>query len=258
MGFFDRLFAEVHVPGADGKRILDVPSAMNLRELGDYDTPEGPTCMHRFLRCGSTRCLGQRDRAWLRDYGLTHVLDLRGSGEGPELTCPYARDRSVTWKNVTLYGQNLSDPALLTARKTLDYLAGGYLSMLANHDAVRDVMVFLANVPREECALFHCAAGMDRTGMVSMLLLGFAGVSRADIIRDYLYSFAPVVEVDRYVETGEQPASLGNTRLVGRLGTISSVYDAVVQAHGSIASYLRACGVAEDDLARLHDRLLKP
>ena len=258
MGFFDRLFAEVHVPGADGVRILDLPSAMNLRELGGYETPEGPTCAHRFLRCGSTRCLGQRDRAKLLDYGLTHVLDLRGSGEGPELTCPYARDRAVTWKNVTLYGQNLSDPALLTARKTLDYLAGGYLSMLANHDAVRDVMVFLANVPHDECALFHCAAGMDRTGMVSMLLLGFAGVSRADVIKDYLYSFASVPDVDRYVDTGELGAPAGGTRLEGRYGTISSVYDAVVAAHGSIGGYLRACGIEEANLARLHARLLEP
>lgn len=256
MGFFDRLFSEVHVPGADGVRILDVPSAMNLRELGGYDTPYGPTASHRFLRCGSTRCLGQKDRRWLSEYGLTHVLDLRGSGESPELTCPYARDRGVTWANIPFFGFNLSDPALVSAKGNLDYLAGAYLSMLGNHDAVCQVMTFLAKVPREECALFHCAAGMDRTGVTAMLLLGSVGVSRTDIVRDYLYSFAPVQEVDRFVETGETPPALANSRLSGRLKTIASVYDVLVDAYGSITDYLLACGMDEATFEALQQRMV--
>lgn len=257
MGFFDRLFAEVHVPGADGVRILDVPSAMNLRELGGYETPEGPTQAHRFLRCGSTRCLGHRDRAYLREYGLTHVLDLRGSGEAPEATCVYAHERGVVWKNVELYGQNLSDPAVVTAQGTLDYMAGGYWRMLANHGAIRNVMTFLADVPRKECALFHCAAGMDRTGIVAMLLLGSVGVSRTDIIKDYLYSYASVPEVDRFVMTGETLRNSTHVRLQGRQRTISGVYDALVDRYGDIAHYLLACGLSDDELAHLKARLIE-
>ena len=184
MGFLDRLFAEVHVPDADGVRVLDVPSAMNLRDLGGYETPDGPTVTHRFLRCGSTRCMSQKDRAYLRSYGLTHVLDLRGSGESPELTCPYARERSVVWKNVPLLGHNLSDPVFAAAQHDLDYLSRGYVAMLENHETIRQAVSFLATVPHDECALFHCAAGMDRTGVTAMLLLGAAGVSRTDIVRD--------------------------------------------------------------------------
>lgn len=256
MGLLDRLLGEMHTPGADGVRILDVPSAMNLRELGSWPTPDGPTQSHRFLRCGSTRCMSQKDRTWLREYGLTHVLDLRGQGESPELTCPFARERGVSWTNVSLFGQNLSDPALVAAQKDLDYLARGYLAMLGNHDAMRQALSFLAAVPHDECALFHCAAGMDRTGMVAMLLLGVAGVSRSDIVRDYLYSFAPVRQVDHFVETGEVPQVLAGGRLEGRLQTVGKVYDAVVDAHGSVKAYVRACGLAPDELDRLRSRLL--
>lgn len=256
MGLFDRLFAEVHVPGADGVRVLDIPSAMNLRDLGCYDTPDGPTLTHRFLRCGSTRCLGQRDRALLRDFGLTHVLDLRGSGESPELTCPYARDRQVTWKNVPLLGHDLSDPALAAVQHDLDYLARGYLAMVQNRDAVRQALSFLAGVPREECALFHCAAGMDRTGVVAMLLLGSVGVSRTDIVRDYLYSFASVAEVDRFVAEGMAPDSFAGSRLMGRLNTMGKVYDALVASYGSVADYLLVCGLTKGELDRLRLRLL--
>ena len=35
------------------------------------------------------------------------------------------------------------------------------------------------------CALFHCRAGKDRTGVIAMLLLGLAGVDDAQIVADY-------------------------------------------------------------------------
>lgn len=258
MGLLDRLFGEMHTPGADGVRILDIPSAMNLRELGGYDTPDGPTQFRRFLRCGSTRSMMERDRVRLHEMGLTHVLDLRGSGESPEMTCSFARDKAVTWANVGLYGTNLSDERLMAARGNLDYLARGYLAMLANQEAIRQALAFLADMPTRSCALFHCAAGMDRTGVVSMLLLGYAGVSRQDIVRDYLYSFAPVREVDRMVGEGTMPEAMDGSRLSGRINTIGRVYDAVVGAHGSIEAYVRACGLGADELARLRARLLEP
>ena len=256
MGFFDWLLADVHVPGADGVRILDVPSAMNLRELGGYETPHGPTQMHRFLRCGSTRSLSRKDRAFLRDWGLTHVLDLRGQGESPAQTCVYAHEEGVTWANVTLFGANLSDSTLVAAQKNLDYLSRGYLSMLTNHEAVCQAMRFLATVPRDACALFHCAAGMDRTGMVSMLLLGAADVARDDIVKDYLYSFASVGEVERFMRDGTTPQTTSGGRLTGRFGTIAGVYDSLVSAHGSVGAYLLDAGLTKDELALLRARLL--
>jgi protein-tyrosine phosphatase len=256
VGLFERLFGEMHTPDADGIRILDVPTAMNLRELGGYPTPDGPTRAHRFLRCGSTRCMGQRDRTKLKEYGLTHVLDLRGSGEGPELTCGFFRERGITWKNIALFGQNLSDPALMAAQGSLDYLAGSYLRMVGNHDVVREVMGFLADVPQDECVLFHCAAGMDRTGVTSMLLLGYAGVSRNDIIKDYLYSFAPVREVDGYVDEGRELRPDTDGRLSGRRNAIAGVYEAIVEAYGGVGPYLEACGMTPDELDRLRARLL--
>ncbi|MBR1828536.1 MAG: tyrosine-protein phosphatase [Atopobiaceae bacterium] len=258
MGLFDRLFGEIHVPDADGVRVLDVPSAMNLRDLGGYETPDGPTVARRFLRCGSTRCISQKDRSYLRSYGLTHVLDLRGSGESPELTCPYAREHDITWRNVTLLGQNLSDPAFAAAQQNMDYLSRGYLAMLENHETIRQAMAFLASVPFEECALFHCAAGMDRTGVVAMLLLGLAGVSRTDIVRDYLYSFASVREVDRFVAEGAAPESFAGSRLMGRLDTMGKVYDAVIESYVSFAAYLLACELTQAELDQLRRRLLTP
>jgi len=42
------------------------------------------------------------------------------------------------------------------------------------------------NASEGRCTLFHCTAGKDRTGIVSMALLKSYGVSDEDIVRDYM------------------------------------------------------------------------
>lgn len=258
MGLFDLLFPETHVEGADGVRILDTPSAMNLRGLGGYDTPDGPTQAGRYVRCGSTRYISERDIKYLLNHGLTHVLDLRGSAESPQLTCAFARRRGVAWKNVSLYDFDLSDPKIAAVQKDSGYLSRGYLSMLGRREAIRQVFSWFAAVPSHECVLFHCAAGMDRTGVTAMLLLGLVGVSRADITRDYLYSFAPHAAVDRYVDEGVPPQNMREGRLSTLLDVIGQTYDQVMGLYGGVGAYLAACGVTEAELEALRARLLEP
>ena len=42
------------------------------------------------------------------------------------------------------------------------------------------------NAEKGICTLFHCTAGKDRTGIVSMALLKSYGVSDEEIIKDYM------------------------------------------------------------------------
>lgn len=256
MGWLDKLFPTMEAPIAEA-RVLEVPSGRNIRELGGYDTPDGPVRYHRFLRSGSTQYLNHRDIERLRDYGVTHVLDLRGALESPQSTCCFARQRAVTWANVELYDCDISDPRLTQAARTDDWLVDSYLSMLANHAAVRAIIEFCASAPRTACLLFHCAAGMDRTGMTAMLLLGLVGVSRDDIIRDYGYSFGTVDEVDHAVETGECAVQTPWMNLTERLDAIAAVYDTLINAYGDVHSYLLDCGVGQDVLEKLRARLLE-
>jgi protein-tyrosine phosphatase len=274
MGLLDRLLrigrrassegsaASAHVEvepielAADGRSLL-LPNIANLRELGGYDTPDGPTKSHRFLRSASTRMLAPADRRRLYAYGLTHVLDLRGQFERPSETCSFSREQGVVWKNVEFYHADLTQQPwdMDDSAGELDFHVHAYLSMLANRQTVREVVGFLASVPADECALFHCAAGMDRTGVTSMLLLGAAGVSRDDITRDYLYSFATVAEVERYLRTGELPRSLFG-RMASLVDVMGQVYDQLIRTYGSVGDYLLSCDLTPDELDALRTRLL--
>lgn len=236
--------------------MLDVRSVSNCRELGGYDTPDGATRWRRFLRAGSTSHLTSGDLNRLCAYGVTHVIDLRGPGESPALSDAFARARDVTWVNVPLYGHDLSDPRLVPPEGQTNYLTSGYLTMLANHGGMREIFEFIAAAPREACVLFHCAAGMDRTGMLAMLLLGLAGVSRQQVVADYAYSFDTVERVDRAVRTGEYPALSAWSQLPMRVEAISIIYDTVVSSYGGVRSYLEACGISEEALEAVRAHLL--
>lgn len=256
MGILKWLFGDLTTPGADGVHIIDVPTGSNVRELGSYRVEGGTTIPHRYLRSGSTQYLSRRDIDRLRAYGVTHVLDLRGSAESPDRTCVFAHEPSVTWKNVPLFGYDLSDPKLQVGNDVYNYLLSGYLAMLANHEGVRSCISFCASVPDDSCLLFHCAAGMDRTGMVALLLLGTVGASRDIIIKDYLYSFASISEVNRAVNYGEYADNYRGERLPLRLETIERTYDTLIAAYGTVSDYLLTCGVTGDELAAIRHHLL--
>lgn len=231
-------------------RILRIRSGYNVRELGGYETPLGPTLQHRFLRCGSTRSLTDEDLQILRDWGVSRVLDLRSMGESPQYTCRFAKQDGVYWENVPLFDYDLSAPAMTPVRNVGGYFVSGYLNMLTSHKSVKRIFEFFAQAQPYECVLFHCAAGMDRTGVTAMLLLGLVGASRYDIVADYAYSFGEIDEVHRSLDARGDviEQEIYSTHLCNRMRIIATVYDTILHEHGSVRGYLISCGLAQETL----------
>lgn len=254
MGFVDR-WRELWQPRPqeiDPARKLELATGFNVRELGGYAVEHGATSWRRFVRSGGLDMLSLQDQQRLHAYGVRLVLDLRGNHE-----VEFARDKiaempEVRFKHVPLFDIDLSDPALGGEGEGSSYHTLGYLTMLSNHEAIRQIFSFFSTAGPSECVLFHCAAGMDRTGMVAMLLLGLAGANRERIVADYCYSFAPEREVDEVVIGHREPS---RRELVLRLEAINTVLDRLEQGYGTIEQYLRACGVPEAELARVRAHL---
>ena len=187
------------------------------------------------------------------------MVDLRSFGESPQLTCRFAKQDWVEWSNVPLYEYDLSAPAMQPVREIGGYFVSGYLRMLSSNISMRRLFAFVAEAKHDECVLFHCAAGMDRTGVVSMLLLGLVGASRHDIVADYAYSFGEVDEVDATIDANgdliEQETL--STSLRNRIRVISTVYDTVIHEHGSIEAYLASCEIPDSVLDRTRRHLLE-
>ena len=81
--------------------------------------------------------------------------------------------------------------------------------------------------------LFHCAAGLDRTGVVSALLLRLLGVSREDVLADYRLS----------EQIGRPPNAAAMNRLLDQ-----------IEEEGGIEQYLLKMGVSAECQMHLHRR----
>lgn len=256
MGIGDRLRGlfkkQEPIEPLDPERKLKVRSGYNMREMGGYACGNNQTLYQRFIRSGSLETLVERDQQRLYDYGVRMVLDLRGNRERE-----MAPDTLVDWegvrsKHVRLYDIDISDPKLAYPDDD-DYLVSSYLTMLANKKAMHEIFSFFATATDDECVLYHCTAGMDRTGMVSMLLLGLCGASPRRIISDYCYSFGPVEEVDYAVNN--HPNTVRHELQV-RLKAITCVYRKMLDAYGSSTRYLIDCGISRDELFAVRRHLL--
>jgi len=170
-------------------RHLDVDGAYNIRDLGGYPTADGrKTRWRTFLRADSLHRLPGASQQALVVYGLRTVIDLRRNIELEELPNVFAESVDVEYRHCNMVGEEpLDDSAEDTIQSGVpaDRIFSSYRTMLdSRQSAVRDILSSLAE-QEGRTAMYHCAGGKDRTGIVSALLLGLAGVSHQTIAEDY-------------------------------------------------------------------------
>jgi protein-tyrosine phosphatase len=203
----------------------------------------------------------------LKDWGVRCDIDLRSIGESPRLTDRLSGQDWVRWVNVPFFDTDISSKPLTPSVQVQNYLVGSYLTMLSSRTAVTACIANASAATSEECVLFHCAAGMDRTGMLSMLLLGCAGVGRDQIACDYCLSFSPIDAIERslereralgYVEVGDPQDDYAAFILSARLQAILAVYDTIIEHHRTIPDFLISCGVTGEEVEAVRSHLLDP
>lgn len=242
------------------ERELAIGLGFNIRDLAGYHARDwGKILSHRFLRAGDTSFLDAEGISTLRGYGVQRVLDLRGKLERPELSDVFARQRGVDWKNVALFDHDCEVELIEPVRPTDNMVAINYLKLLSDKDNVAEAMDFLAGTKAGTCALYHCAAGMDRTGMVTLLLLGTVGVRRREVVCDYGYSLGTTEEINRvYMAWNGTQRDGVDVELFRRIDAMMLVWDTLRERFGGVRGYLRDCGIGEDTLTRIERHMLNP
>ncbi|MFJ5925555.1 tyrosine-protein phosphatase [Kitasatospora sp. NPDC092948] len=232
-------------------------SLVNFRDPADRTDPETallrPGVLYR-----SAQPFPAADAATveqLRTAGIRTVVDLRGDAERtPE-----------DWAAVTAAGidvvQASIDPtspeleARMADMTTAADLGAFYLLMAEGAPA--GVVAAVLAATRPGGVLLHCAAGKDRTGFVTALLLDLLGVPADRIVEDYARTGdaleqiwaglaarhrAALNDVERGVRT--VPAPL----LEAPAGAMAAFLDTVHTRHGGARGYLLELGVAPETL----------
>ena len=173
-------------------RWLNVPGAYNVRDLGGYRTKDGKTTRWRtFLRADSLHSLSESARNGLIAYGVRTVVDLRRTHETVDAPNALASVEGVEYFHMNIIGDTYPPgyvPPWSDGGSTAEWTSNTYRVLLdRRQEVIGEALVTLAR-SAGHTAIFHCTAGTDRTGIITALLLGLAGVPDNTIVEDYALS----------------------------------------------------------------------
>ncbi|MGD9765024.1 MAG: tyrosine-protein phosphatase [Candidatus Binatia bacterium] len=240
------------------ERRIALEGCLNFRDLGGYRGGDGRMVRwRRLFRSDTLTALTGADVAVIREQlGIDDVIDLRSSGEiRREGRGPLGEHR-LRFHHAPLID---SDATMQTMRDASLSLGERYL-VLADRarEPVAQVLTIVAEA--SGAVLYHCAAGKDRTGMVSAVLLGVLGVSPADIAADYAASQqhidAIIERLMRQEGYREMLKCLPPDTLRAGGETMERFLEQLTERYGSVEGYARAAGVSEATVDRLRARLL--
>lgn len=166
---------------------IELQGAYNVRDLGGLRTKDGRiTRSGVIFRGDSLDNITPADANILfGNLGIGTIVDLRTNAETEliKVSFPVERVRYSVLVEGRLGHEPFpsDDPA---------ELAKVYLSNIdSGRSAVKATFGIIArNLQAGAATLFHCAAGRDRTGIMSALLLGLVGVTDGQVAMDYVQS----------------------------------------------------------------------
>ena len=255
------------------QRLIDLGAVHNFRDLGGYTTAGGQRVRwRRLFRADGLDRLTSADLDLLRPFGLRTVIDLRSAGEIDERgRFPFER-YPVTFHHLavidttrntddaearTIFMEAASDPT-----RVVEFLTNAYNHMLERGgDKLADGIRLLAE-PDALPAVFHCAAGKDRTGLLAGILLSGLGVADDQVVEDYALSggafdrtraWADINKPELVEWMDSVPTSLQGAHPDAMRHVLQQLRD----DHGGARGFVAGFGVGDDVWDRLASELLE-
>ena len=242
------------------QRKIALEGCLNFRDLGGYPTANGRQVRWRqMFRSDALHALTPADVTRLRDeLGLAAVIDLRSSaelradGEGP------LQRAAIVHHHLPLFDGEALRPEERAATITLSdryWLLAEY----AKEKIARVVTTLAASTGP---AVYHCAAGKDRTGVISAVILGVLDVPHEVIVADYVATKEHLEAIiERLMATKSYEKVLTNLppdTLHAEAETMVAFLERIRAEYGDMRTYAQAAGVTREALEALVVRLVEP
>jgi protein-tyrosine phosphatase len=261
------MFITTEAPDATApNRFLDLDGPLNFRDLGGYPVGRDRFVRTRLLfRSDGLDTLTPADAQLLMDvFDLSTVVDLRSEAElartGPSL---------LEQGGVAVHHLPIVDRTQQFFGDGDQRISAAYLKMIADADGRFAAAVqLLADLAGP--AVFHCAAGKDRTGLLAAFVLDLLGVDDDLIADDYALTAAIMPAFrqrmerrmanepelrKRMEESGRTPEGL-DEMLSARASTIHLALTALRAEYGSVENWLLQKGLSPSAPDQLRNRLI--
>lgn len=247
---------------SDPVRLVALEAVHNFRDLGGYATSDGRITKWRTLfRADGLYRLTPSDIEVLEPLGLKTVIDLRSDAELDERGRFPVDVHPVVFHHLPIVDTTWAGIERPKYERDEDFLIWAYQEMLTV-GAPRFALAFDALAEADALpAVFHCAAGKDRTGLLAALLLGSLGVSRDDIVADYVLTVEGMARFQiwaarEWPEWAERMAKMPPAFHAALPDAMRHIVDELCAEHGTIRNYVRSIGVSDDTVATLESVLL--
>ncbi len=230
---------------------LDIDNIKNARDLGGVPTLDHrSTKWHEFFRTASLDDINEADMEQLKKLNISTIIDLRRINE-----IDFESESHKKIKENFDYHHISLAPDREFRKEEIEKIISGkisvgqsYRNLIDHYVAVKEIVEVLARA--EGSVLYHCQEGKDRTGIVSMIIMGLADVARGDIIADYEISSAHLGYIERYDE--DEPFSV--FRITDPY-YMKEAYDYVIRKYGSFEAYLLYAKCEQKDIDMLRSRI---
>ncbi|MCR4662027.1 MAG: tyrosine-protein phosphatase [Clostridia bacterium] len=176
---------------------IKVNGLKNLRSLGGYQTDDGKQIKPRMIF--RSECLDKLDKEaekyLFNELNIRTVIDLRTDAEEKEaknVIIPGVEYKHIPIFNESMYGiSREKEFDLMEVIKNSVPMAELYKRVVTTDEYLKNVETVLKIIMekvKEGGVLYHCSAGKDRTGLISLFILTMLNVPTETINKDYLYT----------------------------------------------------------------------
>lgn len=253
------------IEATDARRVVPLDAVHNFRDLGGYAMADGrTTAWGRIFRADGLQRLTDEDLDVVDAIGIRTVIDLRTSGEINERGTFPVQKLPVAWHHLSIIDATWHDTGIPDfdddEQGGIDFLVWAYRDMLDQGADRFAHALHLLSVPGAGPAVFHCAAGKDRTGLLAALILGGLGVDHDVIAADYgltldgmdrLRAWLAHTDPDSLASMKTRPAMMFGAHPAA----MSQILAELVEAHGSVPGYLDSIGIGPAALDALATQL---
>ena len=263
---------------------IEFEGLSNVRDLGGLVGHGGKKIkMGRLIRSDNLSPATEYDCKKLQEYGLKKIVDFRTDDEiknSPDkAVCGATWMKNPILKSLTtgITREEARQPSslaeiLLNFSRDLgsrgkSWLASLYVPLVSDEFCLNGYRTFLDVLKnnRDGAVLYHCSAGKDRVGIGTLIILSALGVSREDIIKDYLLtneSYAAIINEAR--ELGK--AQGVSQEIIDTIEPLSGVdisyintaLDVIDNTHGGIDAFLKnRLGLDEEYINDLRENYLE-
>jgi protein-tyrosine phosphatase len=250
-------------------RLLPMDGSHNTRELGGYKTTDGKTIKWgKLFRSDKLSDISKTDQAYLQNLGIKKIVDFRSEQEKAEdpniiptgisyVEMPISVDGAMRSKiEAVLKGE--------TDREVQSFLIDANKEFVTNYADVYEN--FLKGLIDEDApTLFHCTAGKDRAGFAAAITLIALGVSKEDVINDYMKTNAFTQERIEEILGQIELMSLyqSDVEILRPLLGVEQIYIETAfrtaeEKYGSLENFIRdGLNISDEDIQKLRNKFLE-